>query len=96
MAKKRKSGGRAKGQSGSKHRVACDKCGRLVPADKIKKVTKRTNLVDWQLQRELEKDGAFIGGSTTVQNLCVSCAIHTRRIKIRSRNDRKKRENRDR
>lgn len=91
MAKKRKSGGRSKGQSGSKHRVQCSKCGRLVPADKVKKVTKRTNLVDWQLQRELERDGAFISGSTTVQNLCISCAVHTRRVKIRAREDRKKR-----
>ena len=89
MAKKRKSGGRSKGQSGTKHRVQCSKCGRLVPADKVTKVTKRSSLVDWQLQRELERDGAFIGGKTVTQNLCVSCAVHTRRVKIRAKKDRK-------
>ena len=94
MAKKRKSGGRSKGQSGTKHRVICDKCGRSVPADKVKKVTKRVNLVDWQLQKELERDGAYISGKSVTQNLCVSCAVHTKRIKIRSKEDRKKRRRR--
>ena len=89
MAKKRKSGGRAKGQSGTKHRVQCSKCGRLVPTDKIKKQTKRSSLVDWQLQRELEKDGSYIRGSTTITQLCVSCAVHTHKVKIRARKDRK-------
>lgn len=89
MTKKRKSSGRSKGQSGSKHRVACDKCGRLVPSDKVTKVTKRSSLVDWQLQKELEKSGSFISGKTVTQNLCVSCAVHTKRVKIRSKKDRK-------
>jgi small subunit ribosomal protein S26e len=91
MGKKRKSSGRAKGQSGKGTTVQCDKCGRMVPSDKAKRVTKRTRLVDWQLQQELERDGAVVMGATTTQRLCVSCAVHKGHVKIRAKKDRRRR-----
>jgi len=91
MGKKRKSGGRAKGQSGKGKTVQCDKCGRTVPVDKVKKVTKRTRLVDWQLEQELRKQGAFLSSATVTQKLCISCAVHTGKVKIRAKKDRKRR-----
>jgi small subunit ribosomal protein S26e len=91
MGKKRKSSGRAKGQSGKGKSVQCDKCGRTVPVDKVKKRTKRTNLVSWELEQELRKEEDFIGvsGATITQKLCVSCAVHTGKVKIRAKKDRK-------
>ena len=89
MGKKRKSGGRSKGSSGTSKNVQCSKCGRLVPADKAKKYTGRTNLVDWQLQKELEKDGAYVSGKTITKYYCISCAVHSGKVKIRERDKRK-------
>jgi small subunit ribosomal protein S26e len=92
MGKKRKSGGRAKGQSGKGTTVQCSKCGRHVPRDKAKKKTVRSNVIDWQLQRELEKrDGTFVRGNTHVKYFCVSCAVHRGHVKIRAKEDRRKR-----
>jgi len=88
MAKKRKGRGRKKGQSGSKHRVQCSKCGRLVPADKAKKVTKRVTLVDRDTAYTIRKGGGYVPFKVVTRNLCISCAVHTRQVHIRSKRDR--------
>ncbi|MHA1949212.1 MAG: 30S ribosomal protein S26e [Candidatus Thorarchaeota archaeon] len=89
MAKKRKSGGRKKGSSGKSGTVQCSKCGRIVPADKAKKYTKRVSSVDPQLARELRQQGSYIQTRVVTSYYCVSCAVHSGKVQIRQASERK-------
>ncbi|NHI83699.1 MAG: 30S ribosomal protein S26e [Candidatus Thorarchaeota archaeon] len=89
MGKKRKSGGRSKGKSGKTGTVQCSKCGRLVPADKAKKYTKRISAVDPQLARELRQQGSYIQTRRVTQYYCISCAVHSGKVQIRQATDRR-------
>jgi len=89
IPKKRKSGGRSKGKQGTRGRVQCSKCGRMVPIDKIKRITTYTSPVDYRMQKELRDQGTYIPRIKTIKNLCISCAVHTKKIKIRAKSDRK-------
>ncbi len=89
MAKKRKSGGRTKGKSGRSKSVQCSKCGRMVPVDKTKKQTKRVSLVDYQLARDLRKQGAYVPTKKITRYYCISCAVHTGKVQIREESERK-------
>lgn len=89
MPLKRASRGRKKGGKGSSGRVQCDNCGQTVPRDKVKKVTTRVNLVEHQLAKELREQGAYIPSNTVLKNYCISCAIHSGVLKIRSEDNRR-------
>jgi len=89
LAKKRKSGGRHQGGHGASHNVQCSRCGRLVPADKAKKFTKRVSSVDPQLARELRQQGSYIETRRLTSYYCISCAIHSGKLQIRQHVDRK-------
>lgn len=90
LPKKRRSGGRKKaGSVGREPPVPCSQCGRLVPADKAIRVTRRYAPVEAKLARELEKDGAYVTTRPMVKYYCVSCAVHAGIVKVRSRNERK-------
>ncbi|MEM2142699.1 MAG: 30S ribosomal protein S26e [Candidatus Thorarchaeota archaeon] len=89
MAKKRKSGGRAGGAHGRSGTVQCSSCGRLIPADKAKKFTKRVSVVDPQLERELRMQGSYIHTRRLTQYYCISCAVSLGKVQIRSESERK-------
>lgn len=89
MPSKRASRGRRKGGKGHSGSVQCSNCGQTVPKDKVKKVTQYINLVDHQLAKELRAQGAYIPSSKVLKNYCVSCAIHSKILKIRSEDDRR-------
>jgi small subunit ribosomal protein S26e len=89
VARKRKSGGRSKGKSGKTGTVQCSKCGRIIPADKAKKYTKRVSVVDPQLARELRAQGSYIHTRKTTQYYCVSCAVHSGKVQIRQASQRR-------
>lgn len=89
MPKKRKSRGRNKGSKGQSSRVQCDACGAWVPRDKAIKVTKPVSILEPQLARELQKQGAFIYRRVVTKNYCISCAIYQRVVKVRSKDERK-------
>ncbi|MFX1318929.1 MAG: 30S ribosomal protein S26e [Promethearchaeota archaeon] len=89
MPSKRKSGGRSKGATGRGATVQCTKCGKIVPRDKAKKRTSRTSFVDPQMARELRRAGTFIPARQTTKWYCISCAVHSGVVTIRSRKDRK-------
>ncbi|MHA1232648.1 MAG: 30S ribosomal protein S26e [Candidatus Helarchaeota archaeon] len=89
MPKKRKSGGRSKGKQGTRGRVQCSKCGRMVPIDKAKRITVYTSPVDYRIERELRSQGTHVPRIKEIKNYCISCAIHMRKIKIRAKEDRK-------
>ena len=84
MPLKRASRGRKKGGKGRSGTVQCDNCGQTVPKDKAKKVTTRINLVDHQLAKELREQGAYIPSNTVLKSYCISCAIHSGILKVRS------------
>ena len=81
--------GRAKGGSGHKGSVQCSRCGRLVPADKAKKYTKNTSAVEYQIARELRQQGSYIPTRMVTQYYCVSCAVHSGKVRIRDDRQRK-------
>ena len=89
MPKKRKSAGRSKGSSGKSGTVQCSKCGRIVPADKAKKYTKRVSVVDPQLARELRAQGSYIHSRKSTQYYCISCAVHSGKVQIRQASQRR-------
>lgn len=89
MPKKRKSRGRSKGSKGQSSRVQCDSCGAWVPRDKAIKVTKPVSILDPQLTRELQKQGAFIYRRVVTKSYCISCAIYQRVVKVRAKGERK-------
>jgi len=91
MPKKRKNRGRNKGGKGKEPRVHCDGCGALIPRSKAIKVTRRMSLIDPQLERELRNQGALIPTYKVTKYLCVNCAIFQGVIKIRPREERKRR-----
>ncbi|MCS7366217.1 MAG: 30S ribosomal protein S26e [archaeon GB-1867-035] len=91
MPKKRKSRGRSKGSKGKEDKVQCDSCGAWIPRSKAKKITRFLSPVDPQLAKELEKKGAIIQRIPVTKYYCVSCAIFRGIVKIRSREERKRR-----
>lgn len=89
MTKKRKSGGRSGGNRGNQTSQQCSNCGRQVPADKIKKITRYVSLVDPAMRKELRDSGAILPRRKVTDLLCVSCAVHFGKVKIRAKNRRK-------
>ena len=89
MGKKRKSGGRSKGKKGASTRVQCSFCGKMVPRDKAKKVTRYVTLVDPRIAKEIRQQGAYIPRRRVTKTACVSCAVHRGLVKVRSKEDRK-------
>jgi|TARA_B110000263_G_C15310426_1_gene512794 small subunit ribosomal protein S26e len=91
MTKKRKSGGRAGGSKGSTGSISCSNCGTLVPKDKAKKKTGRITLVEPTLARELRAAGTYIASQKTTKYYCVSCAVHYGLVKVRAKDERRRR-----
>jgi len=92
MPKKRRSGGKTGSKGGRDGSVQCAKCGRLVPRGKAKRVTKFVSLVDGTIGKELRDSGAIVPRRQQSSWYCISCAIHTHKVHIRSSSDRHKRD----
>ncbi|UCG44610.1 MAG: 30S ribosomal protein S26e [Candidatus Bathyarchaeota archaeon] len=90
MPVKRKSRGRSKGGKGKGGLVQCNKCGQQVPRDKAKKISRRVSLVDSRLFKELRQKGTYMASQTATKYYCVSCAVHSGVVKVRSRDERRK------
>ncbi|MHA1820754.1 MAG: 30S ribosomal protein S26e [Promethearchaeota archaeon] len=88
MPKKRKNSG--KNRVGKDDIVQCSKCGRFVPKSKAKKVTRPVRIAEGVIMKELRQAGAILPQTRVTKWLCISCAIHSHTIKIRSEQDRKK------
>jgi len=86
---KRKSRGRSKGGKGLGSQVQCSMCGKLVPRDKAKKLSRRVSIVDPTLARELRQKGAYMPSHIDTKYYCVSCAVHRGIVKVRARDERK-------
>lgn len=69
----------------------CYSCGELVPRDKAKRVSRRVSMVDYALAKELRQKGAYITSPVETKYYCVSCAVHRGVVKVRAKNERKRR-----
>lgn len=88
---KRKSRGRSKGGKGKSALIQCSGCGELVPRDKAKRVSKRISMVDYALAKELRQKGAYIVAPVETRYYCVSCAVHRGVVKVRAKDERRRR-----
>jgi len=93
MAKKRRNGGRNKNNRGYVKPIVCTNCGRLCPKDKAVKRFTIKDIVDASSKKDLEESRAFdhyvVPKLYIKMQYCISCAIHSRIVKVRSVADRK-------
>ena len=95
MPTKRRNGGRSKKNQGHTRAVTCSNCNRQVPKDKcIKKFTVR-DMIDGSSKEDINSVEIYkdyiIPKTYNKMVYCVSCAIHARIVRVRSREDRRKR-----
>lgn len=97
MPKKRRNNGRNKKNRGHSKTVICVNCSRMVPKDKcIKKFVVR-DLIDASSKDDINLVSAYRGSGQQLHipkiynklTYCVSCAIHARIVRVRSRANRR-------
>lgn len=93
MPKKRRNQGRNKNNRGLVKVIVCSNCGRRCPKDKAVKRFTIKDIVDASSKKDLQEQRAFdpyvVPKLYIKMQYCISCAIHSRIVKVRSVADRR-------